>query len=367
MKKPIRSLVVVLALASGATAVACADLFHSTDSQTLCDVDANAPGCAATTDAGALVDLCATDHVAAEQRAIRACAWLAACESPIGKNATGECMVEALLAYDCVASPNRKPKGKAKAFWAALATVTSCTDVARAVFPDSDRKPNCTASGFLGCSKWSSTINLDTRVACSAPAQPAAGENCTVQGRTCDSFPPTDASLGNNGGLCLGVQGRSCVTSGCNGAQLSVCDDAGLDRGVDCSQFGGGNCLSGCAQPACMPGESVAKAATLEISCSSGGVAQSTMSGFLESVDCTYISGGAPGNCTPISNPLPGTSAAAACRRSSGCGADACDSSKLSACVNGRTVTIDCVANGLKPCNDSISTSEGPRAACTKP
>jgi hypothetical protein len=353
-------------VALGSVAVACADIFHDTDAPTLCDVDAAAPGCTTPAVDGGSTDICAPDHATAEARAKHACAWLAACETAIGKNATGECMAEAILAYDCQANPNRRPKLKAKAFWTTLANVKSCDDVDNAVFPE-DKPTTCLGAGFVGCTKWFQTTNLATRIACPTKGQRYFGENCILQGRTCDSIPPNDAGGGNNTAGCLGAKGRNCKQSpGCEGSNLVVCDDAGLDRGLDCSLFGKGECSNTGAAPACVP-EGPSKAALPDIKCTAAGEAQSTVSGVLESVDCTYVSGPAPGNCTEITNPPLGTPAAAACKRTAGCGADSCNADKLVACVGGRSVTIDCIADGLKGCNDTLNTLEGVRASCVKP
>lgn len=349
-----------IALSLAAAIVACADLFHDTDSPNLCDVDAAAPGCAATSDAG--IEICATDHATAEKRALHACAWLAACENPIGKNATGECLVEALQAYDCQANPNRRPKLAAKTFWVDLATVKSCAEVDKAVLPKG--VGTCGGAGYIGCSQGGG--NESSRLQCPSSGQRYFGENCILQGKTCDALPKV-GDAGNNSALCLGDKRRACTQSGCNGAHLAACDDAGLDRGLDCSLFGKGECVPTGAQPACRPDSEIACASTADIKCTSGGVAESCVSGFKESVDCTYISGSAPDNCIAIPNAPLGTPAAAACRRSAGCSVDTCNAGKLVACVAGRGVTIDCSTDGLKPCNDAVSTLEGTRAACTKP
>lgn len=340
--------------------VACADLFHDTDSPNLCDVDASAPGCT-TSDAG--VEICATDHATAEKRALHACAWLAACENPIGKNATGECIVEALQAYDCQANPNRRPKLGAKTFWVELANVKSCADVDKAVLPKG--VGNCGGAGYIGCSQGGG--NETSRLQCAANGQRYFGENCILQGKTCDSLPQAGDGGGNNAALCLGDKRRACTQSGCNGAHLAACDDAGLDRGMDCSLFGTGKCIATGAQPGCEPEGAITCQGKADITCTSGGVAESCQTGAKEAVDCTYISGPAPDNCISIPNAPLGTPAAAACRRSAGCSVDTCSAGKLVACVAGRGVTIDCSGDGLKPCDDALNALEGTRAACTRP
>ena len=160
-----------------ASAFACVDLFHSTtDVKSICEVDASDPRCADGGDAGPPQDLCAGDAGAAQSRAIKACAMLSACAHPAGRNKTGACMVDAILAYDCAANPNRKPLGKAKAFWLCMQNATTCADVEKCVYPDTP--VTCKNGGFIGCTQ--STENADTRVDCYAAATPAPGENCAA-------------------------------------------------------------------------------------------------------------------------------------------------------------------------------------------
>jgi len=342
-------------------AVACVDLFHGTDVPTVCDTDASAPGCgdAGPVAEGGTTELCSADAGIAQVRAAHACSWLAACESPIGHDTTGACMVDAILAYDCTANPNRKPKLAAKAFWACLDKATTC-DAVRACSLPSGRK-TCNGAGFIGCYPYA--LNVNSRVQCLVNGAAPSGENCVIRGQTCDAVDP---DAGNNGALCLGAKRRSCTTSGCSGSNLAACDDAGLDHGTDCALFGEGSCITTGAQPACKPEGASACAGTTAITCTGGGLAQGCASGFLESIDCTAISGAAPGNCTSIADAPPGTPVSAACQRGSGCSVDTCSAGSLVACVAGRAVTVDCAGQGLKPCND-VQTLEGTRAACTAP
>src|SRR5579862_5540965 len=75
--------------------LACSDLFHSTtDLLTACQLDAQTPGCSAETGADAnpeantgVTDFCASFTPAeARLHAQNACAWLGACETPMGDN-----------------------------------------------------------------------------------------------------------------------------------------------------------------------------------------------------------------------------------------------------------------------------------------
>jgi hypothetical protein len=353
------------ALAAGlASAVACVDLFHSTDdAHGICELDASDPRCDAGGDA-APPDLCAPEAGVAQQRAVHACAWLAACDHPIGKNKTGQCIVNAVLAYDCDANPSRKPLGTAKAFWQCMQNANSCDDVGKCVFPQG--VPNgCKAGGFLGCSQ--SAYDLDTRIDCVQPTDAGAqGENCAAYGQTCDSL---DRDASNHDAICVNSngQGRSCTGSGCvQGRWLSFCDDAGVDVGYDCADFGAGACTPSGASPACKPAGTVVCAATNDVVCTSGNVrAQGCVTGVQESVDCTPISG--PGTCVPIEAGAPGTVPSDACRvADGGCTDDTCSGAALAACVRGRVVPIDCTSLGLRTCNP-VATEEGAIAACTPP
>ena len=275
-------------------------------------------------------------------------------------------MVGAILAYDCEANPNRKPKGAAKAFWECMQNASTCDAVTKCTFPAGATQ--CTNGGFLGCAV--SAGSPDTRVDCPVPTGVggAAGENCEAYGQTCDALDP-DAS--NRNALCVGAQRRACTGNGCvsvgdaGATYLSLCDDAGVDHGYDCTSVGGGTCdLAG---PACRPEDGGSGAPhTNDVTCSSGNIrAQGSPAAFTESVDCTAISGS--GTCVPIEGGAPGTVPSDACH-TTGCATDVCSGAKLAACVRGREVDIDCVALGLQSCNANVQTEEqGPLAACSPP
>src|SRR5580698_2113186 len=108
-------------------AYACVDLFHSTsDVLDKCQLDA----------AACPLDFCApASSQTAESSAEHACAWLGACESPIGGNAFGPCMVQARLAFDCKLNPNHPVKGQVHALWECLARVKTCSDVRECIVP----------------------------------------------------------------------------------------------------------------------------------------------------------------------------------------------------------------------------------------
>ena len=60
--KHFRIVAIASSVAVLAVVAACGDIFHSTDSPSLCDLDAAAPGCKATADAAPNGELCAADH-----------------------------------------------------------------------------------------------------------------------------------------------------------------------------------------------------------------------------------------------------------------------------------------------------------------
>src|SRR5258708_5806827 len=141
------------ALASGAATAACFDLLHSTsDILSACQIDAATPGCATAgaADAGPAGDVCARTRDEAQTTAQHACAWLGACESPMGKNAFGSCMFQALLAFDCDANPNHRVKGKARGLWACLSRVQSCEGVAACISPDAPLG-GCHTGDYTAC------------------------------------------------------------------------------------------------------------------------------------------------------------------------------------------------------------------------
>src|SRR5579859_2135295 len=122
MRAPTAIAIAMSAFTMGPLLIACFDLFHSTDDVLpLCLLDAGAPGCQGSLDAAAdatpAADFCAWDRETARGHARHACAWLGACQSPLGRNAFGECMVQALLAYDCAANPHHRSKGEARRLW----------------------------------------------------------------------------------------------------------------------------------------------------------------------------------------------------------------------------------------------------------
>jgi hypothetical protein len=331
-----------VALAVGAGLLACGDLFHSTaDFESACQIDPQACGLdGATADAGAPfpADFCQWDAATARALAARACAWLGACAGPLGSNAFGECLVNATLAFDCTANPNRPVLGATHAFWDHLWRASSCDGVTTAVEPASPRD-TCGASGFpyVSCEVGA---NASTRIACPEGdgGTDLGREDCAALGQTC--------VVVGSGAVCAGSAG-SCGDAGgpfCEGTELHDCDsDAGLDLGVDCADFGAGTCAS---EEACVALGDAGCPPTTEVSCS-GDVASGCPSGVPEQVDCSQVLG-ATGSCNPAADGR-GWDVSRACSVGP-CGADSCAGTVLQSCARGAPVTLDCAQVGLGGC-----------------
>jgi hypothetical protein len=354
MRAPAALVVCAISTAGTAALAACFDLFHSTVSiETACQHDAAGRGCTPVT-------LCATDAGLARERAQHACAWLGACETPLGRNAFGPCMMQALLAYDCAANPNHGFKGDVAAFWTCVADVQSCDDVADCLFGVA--APSCRDGGdSVSCA------DAGARVECSEGT--AHGESCAAWGQTCAAT--------SSGGTCGGSATGTCPSegTGCyDDAAIHWCfDDAGEDIGVDCSGFGAQTCTGfprdGAAWVACLAeGESAEGGCepSTAVTCD-GGVAFSCPSGIPESLDCAVLLG-SPAACREgsLSPPFDWTSPCAVVPAA--CTVDACDGGTLTGCERGAPLSVDCANEGLGACR-SVRTENGSRsgAACTPP
>ena len=376
MRPTIVAFVVGSAASAGALA-ACFDLFHSTsDVRTACTLDAGTPGCfdaasAATTQPDASpTDFCAWTADQARDHAQHACAWLGACETPMGGNAFGACMVQALLAYDCRANPDHRVKGKARAIWDCLWQVNHCSDVESCIVPGG--RPQCVPSeSYTACGVGGGDAtagNADVRFVCAdgGGSHPDAyGENCALWSQTCLTTGPA--------AFCGGPAGTACGGAGaCLGnprSQLQWCVDGG-DIGIDCADNGGQFCVgfpdSGSPWLACAV-ESDAGACTPDPSAfCMNGVGLSCPTGSLEAIDCASILR-ADAGCQPgaLSPPFDWTSPCAvvppACTES-------CNGASLTGCARGAAFTLECSAENLGPCH-LVTTDLGAaqHAACAPP
>ncbi len=369
----VRKLPLLTLLGTGAVLFACGDIFHSTNFESLCDLDAAA--CAVVPDAATLdadldgsedagppfpANFCNWDDTTARTNAQTACAWLGACSGPLGSNAFGACFVNAMLAYDCAANPNLQVTGASHVFWDQLWRATSCADVAAAVEP-SPPGDTCGVSSYayIACEVGG---NAATRLACGVSEDGGADqgrENCAALGQACTAIGTSAACTGSLG---------TCGDAGglfCEGTELHDCQsDGGLDLGVNCANFGAGACSSAGATGACAAVGTGVCAPTSVVSCV-GDVASSCPSGVLEQIDCSRVLG-TTGSCNATAA---GRSwdVARACSVGS-CGADSCSGTVLQSCARGASVQIDCAQVGLGSCNlVQISGDPTPHAACSPP
>jgi hypothetical protein len=308
--------VAVLALVAGC------DLFHPVeDLPSACDLDPLTPGCPEAE--------CTSDPGRALARAEKVCAWLAACESPLGQNRYTNCIDDALRAYDCARGMGYR--GAAREVWTCLARAEGCGAIARCVHPAGAQVCNVTLVG-CGDAEHRGRTNANTRVDCREAGRPASGESCAARGKTC------------GGDRCVGSS-TPCTRSRCDGTRLVHCKE-GKDEGIDCASVGAGRCVENEVGAACVPSQGAACSPTRRIECD-GDVAVACAAGVEERVRCRE-------GCSPTT----GWQASDACALA--CAGDACEGGVLSSC--GRR--LDCASVGLGPCR-MVSTADGERAACS--
>lgn len=347
--------------------LACFDLFHSTgDVLTACQLDAQTPGCG---DGG--VDFCSWTPPEARQNAQRACAWLGACETPMGRNAFGPCMFQALLAYDCAANPDHRVEGTAHDLWACLSKVQTCADVDTCVFPHGVQVCK-TAGDYLQCGTGAdpTSNNYDVRLECDdGDGSPAHAENCALFGQTCVSTTV--------GGVCAGTReaGVCASTPGCDGTALHYCDDAGNDIGIDCADNGAARC-NAFPQPkpswvACVPqGDEGSCAPSENVQCAQG-IATTCPTGVPETIDCASLLQ-SPAACSDagLSPSFDWTSPCVLPEAGAGpgCTADSCSGYEITGCARNAAFTVDCATVGLGLCAYVATDQDaGHHAACGKP
>lgn len=363
-------------VASGALAFACVDLFHSTEFDTLCDVQPDAAACATGTEAGVDVfvppghyDSCVLSHEKAQSLAHQACAWLGACLGPLGESQFGPCVIKAELAYDCEANPGLRPRGETDAFWSCLARdgagPQSCTQIEECVFTKTHEAQDCQAvesAAFFACD------SNGARVQCKAPGNgpPAAVEPCALSGRHCV------ATAGNASAFCVGGTTTDAPAApACKGTTASKAgnsDGTSVDKGIDCANYGGGACISGStAQVTCLgDGGSCGSITTGAIVCN-GTIAQTCDSLHALPVDCAKLGPGLGCDATDASAPVIESACVPVGDAGEPCPAgqdDACinQGSTLQSCALGRVQQVRCADVGLGQC---VGRDRG--ASCTKP
>jgi hypothetical protein len=277
-----------------------------------------------------------------------ACAWLGACEGPYEHNPFGQCMFEALQAFDCSIRPNMKVQGSVFEYWSCLSKVQQCTDVNRCVFAGPPQ--NCGAKG----SRYNSCANNGiTRVGCTDPNTYGVVANCNAQGRKC--FQP---DLNGSVAFCAASDTSSgTCTPGCEGSTLHDCQDAGpavaypLDLGRDCKDIGAGKCVSSngtvCAPSAGSAAQCADAGGGLICSVDST-TAIDCRSGSADIVDCFKLGKGA--TCQPAAVTGPSWDPSYACIGTESCKGETCTGPVLQGCVNGIKYTYDCRTDGFARC-----------------
>ena len=351
----------------------CIDLFHTTDLPTLCDLDATAQGCTPQADAMAPLpesevdadadaaqpqdvmveaarppsNFCAWDRETARKNAEHACAWLGACAGPLGNNALGTCMSNALLAYDCRINPNRKVLGKLHDYWDCLWQAGTCDVVNRCVHPKGVESCTPSAADYFGCGGGGGPEfeeNATVRIACSDAGVLLAQENCLAVGQTC---------VASTSQSCFGADSAdaACAGLGCDGTHLRDCSEGQGDRGVDCALYGKGQCVE-MGGAACAASEGSTCGAGGAVTCA-GGVARGCPSGIEEKIDCASLFGlragdaGAACVATIVGNAW---DVSRACTVTGATCTESCDGKLAHACVRNAPVTVDCASTGLQAC-----------------
>jgi hypothetical protein len=361
------AILLVGSLALSIGLAACFDLFHSTrDILTACELDAMVDGCAG--DAGATADFCSWSRAEAQAHARHSCAWLGACESPMGKNAFGSCEFAALLAFDCAANPNHHVQGQARMQWDCLQRAETCAEVHACVFPAGSAV--CASPGdYTACVQ---SGGLQVRTECTdggtMPYPNASGECCTLWGQSCASAGGVAECAGAEGGA-----GVACAASECSGSALHWCDPtSGADIGIDCADNGDQGCAgfpsaSAAEWVACLPSSDGGACVPDASATCAGGVAYACPSGVVEQIDCSALLG-TPDACAPgpLSPPFEWTSPCVSSLPA--CTGDSCSGTVLTGCARGATFSVDCAQEGLGSCR-TMTTDLGSQvhAACTPP
>jgi hypothetical protein len=370
MTRPRRAIALVFVASGGlAFGQACIDLFHSTDFDTLCSVDAaacseppdGAVEAAVASDSGLApeaappVPLCAESTAAADDRAAHACLWLRACQGALGGDSFATCMLRAHAAYDCSMNPVLRPRGEAEDLWRCLFQVKSCADVNVCLYADAG--PPCSpANDEAGVS----VCRNGTTVQCYADHDAATVEACALENRDCTTINPSQSA-------CTGPLAKSCAgESRCvNGTHASRCAGT-ADFGLDCATLGEGTCFADDAGVACVPtAEAGACDASTEVTCSAG-VAHSCVGGRDVTIDCSILGL----TCTPgVSSLEPlvachGSSPGPGCVSTDACGGDGGD--LVLSCAQNKDFARSCSAVGLGPCA-AIGAPRPNYVSCTAP
>ncbi len=324
-------------------AFACGDVFHGTEYETACTRDKNA--CR-------LHDYCALTPTEAQERAIRTCARLGSCAGPLGDNAFGACVANAILAYDCGARPGQSPRAEARAYWDCLYAATdaplanACGMVEQCLIPPNT--PQCsTLQDSVGCAYPSGQIG--TRIACSD------GGRVAIQ-RCLDAPCVTASQI-----YAACTISTSPCTHGCaptNDSVFVTCEPDGgpIRQLTDCHGIGDGRCTPyGCA-PA-YESDAGVSCTNSEVICR-GDTAVACANGYEDTVDCARLGA----KC--VAHPL--DDARASCVGTMDkCPVDFCQGATLFSCANGVVRSVDCTSVGYAKCELALIPGErAARARC---
>lgn len=347
-------------------ALACVDLFHDTDDLVCVScTDADVEG---TTDADATADaasdrdepiapLCAASSTQAREWATAACVWLGAVGRPFSTNEPGECMFQALRAYDCTLDPAMEPRGKRAAFWRCIHAATSGGGDHRAavtacIFPDGP--PGCESRG---AELWGCDANQSSAVLCGAgvPAQIRGGANCAAMGGACDPLRREPCTALPESGS------ATCVSSRCDGDVAIVCANEREVQRYDCTQSGAGTCASTRCAPlgddSCTTSGAVQCEDDIASSCVGGTQQKSrcTVAGLA----CAEGSLGSSLDQACVATDTPCATGSSTC---SG------DKTEVVACMRGQEVRLRCDLYGLPPCRVETNVAgDGAQGASCSP
>ncbi len=329
----------------GLLGVACVDLFHSTDFQTICDVHPETNGCpnadGGTGDTDAAVDagdsLCTDDAAKAQADAKRVCAFDGACNGTTKDHGYGLCLFEALRAFDCKADPGQAPRGKREAYWRCMKKANSCADF------------QACAGNTVSCSGGSEQCapNGVTVQRCISGGG-FQQSNCAAEGKVCANV--------NGQAQCTGATRDGCAGSaGCFDNNVRRCNTT-LDVGRNCESFGSGTCVEGVAVAACKPLGTDTCTPTSKLTVN-GTQISACATGVPETVDCARLLQGTapPTSFQELLNP---GDLSSACRDPLATCIPACSGKVFTACFRNTKQTVDCGAQKLGACILDAETNE---------
>lgn len=333
-------------LVFGLLGVACVDLFHSTDFQTVCDLHPETNGCpnadGGPTDTDAAIDagdpLCTDDAAKAQEDAKRVCAFDGACNGTTKDHGYGLCLFEALRAFDCQADPGQAPRGQREAYWRCMKKANSCAE-----FQACAGNTTACSGGSEQCAPNGLTVQRCPTVASFQQT------NCAAQGKVCTNI--------SGQASCTGPSGSACGRAGCFDNNARRCNGM-VDTGRSCESFGSGTCVEGLAIAACKPLGTETCTPTTKLTVS-GTQISACATGVKETVDCARLLQGtsAPASFQELLEPGDLSSACLNPSASPLCVAS-CNGKVFTACFRNTKLTLDCGAQKLGACILDAETKE---------